>query len=133
MSTEIFFEVDGGTVAALDHGGADPELVRAVGVRSFLGDGGGVFTRRPTTDEIAATTTAPPDSPVHPSVDVYDRITCPMTIVLARHGFYADRRNEVTTIVQSAPQRRLVEIASGHNVVMTHPRELTAAITAMTA
>ncbi|MEV4347913.1 alpha/beta hydrolase [Actinoplanes sp. NPDC049596] len=113
--------------------GADPELVRAVGARSFLSDGGGVFTRRPTTEEIAATTTAPADAPVYPSVDVYDGITCPMTIVLARHGFYSDRRDEVTTIVKTTPQRRLVEIASGHNIVMTHPQQLTAAIAAMTA
>ncbi|WP_157441553.1 hypothetical protein [Actinoplanes awajinensis] len=56
-----------------------------------------------------------------------------MTIVLARHGFYADRRDEVTTIVQTTPQRRLVEITSGHNIVRTHPPELTAALTAMTA
>ena len=112
--------------------GADPELVRAVCARSLLRDGDNGFSRRPTPEEIAATTTAPIDAPVFPSVDVYDRITCPMTIVLAEQGFYASRREEVAAIVRASPQRHLVDIASGHNVVMTHPRQLAAAITAMT-
>jgi hypothetical protein len=81
--------------------------------RSFLQDGDGGFRRRPTPEEIAATTTAPLDAPIFPSIDIYERITCPVTIVLADRGFYASRRKEVTTIVRAAPQRYLVGIASG--------------------
>ena len=102
--------------------GSAPELVRAVCARGFLQDSDPVFSRRPTPKEIAATTTAPTDAPIFPSIDVYERITCPMTIVLADRGFYASRRKLVTTIVQAAPQRHLVDIASGHNVVLTHPQ-----------
>jgi pimeloyl-ACP methyl ester carboxylesterase len=121
----------GGAAAGRLNAGADPELVRAVCERSLVGDG--VFLRRPTTEEIAATTTPPMDAPVHPSVDVYRRITCPMTIMLPTRGFYADRRPEVTAVVESAPHRRLVDIDAGHNVVMTHPREVAAVITTMTS
>jgi len=113
--------------------GSDPDLVRAVCTRSFRADAGGRFLRRPTPEEIAATTTAPVDAPVYPSVDVYGRITCPMTIVLPDQGFYAHRRDEVAAIVAAAPQRELVEIAGGHNVVMTHPEEVIAIIRAMPA
>ena len=111
--------------------GADPELVRAVAARSFGGGAGGTFVRRPTPAEIAATTTAPADAPVYPGVDVYDRVTCPMTIMLADRGFYAHRRPEVRSIVEAAPGRRLVDVAAGHNVVMTHPAAVARAITSL--
>jgi pimeloyl-ACP methyl ester carboxylesterase len=122
-----------GTATDWLNAGSDRELVRAVSARGFLSDGDGVFVRRPTPEEIAATTTAPMDAPVFPSADVYDRITCPMTIVLAERGFYAHRRADVAAIVRAAPRRRLVDVASGHNVVMTHPGEVAATVSAMTA
>jgi pimeloyl-ACP methyl ester carboxylesterase len=112
--------------------GADPELVRAVSARGFLADFHGEYVRRPTTEEIATTTTAPVDAPVYPSVDIYQEITCPMTILLPDQGFYAQRRDEVAAIVTAAPQRHLVSIPAGHNVVMTHPDELVSVIRTMT-
>ncbi|SDL12600.1 alpha/beta fold hydrolase [Nonomuraea jiangxiensis] len=108
--------------------GADPELVRAVSARSFLADADGEFVRRPTPEEIMTTTSASVDAPVYPSVDVYDLITSPMTIVLPDQGFYAHRRDEVAAIVTAAPQRHLVSISAGHNVVMTRPAELIAVL-----
>ena len=107
--------------------GSDPDLVRAVCERSFLMRDGD-HLRRPTPAEIAATTTAPVDAPIHPSVDVYQLITCPLTLVLADRGFSASRRAEVAAVVAAAPGRRLVDVAAGHNLVMTHPREVTAVI-----
>jgi len=111
--------------------GADPDLVRGVCERSLVADGDG-FLRRPTPEEIAATTTAPVDAPVYPSVDVYAKVTCPMTILLPDQGFYARRRDEVAAIVDAAPARRLVEVPGGHNLVMTHPATVVDAVRAMT-
>ncbi|MEU4562889.1 alpha/beta hydrolase [Actinoplanes sp. NPDC023936] len=109
--------------------GSDPELVRAVATRAFgEPDGAGLFLRRPAIEEVMMTTTAAPDAAVFPSVDVYERVACPMTIILPGQGFYADRRDEVAAIVAAAPGRRLVDMPGGHNVVMTHPEELAAAI-----
>ncbi|UQA60527.1 alpha/beta fold hydrolase [Polyangium aurulentum] len=108
--------------------GADPRLVHAVAARAFRPAGPGRFVRRPTTAEIAATTTADLGAPVYPGVDIYDRVTCPLTIVLPDGGFYAHRRDEVARIVGAAPGRRLVELVGGHNVVMTHPAEVAAVI-----
>lgn len=71
--------------------GADPELARAVAARSFVADGDG-FLRRPTTAEITATIATDTGAAVFPSVDVYERITCPLTVVLPSQGFYAAPR-----------------------------------------
>ncbi|BAL89926.1 hypothetical protein AMIS_47060 [Actinoplanes missouriensis 431] len=109
--------------------GADPELVRAVVSRAFGEPGGdGLFVRRPTLEEVMMTTTPAPDAVIFPSVDVYGRVRCPMTIILPEQGFYAGRRDEVAAIVAAAPGRRLVGMPGGHNVVMTHPEQLAAAI-----
>jgi pimeloyl-ACP methyl ester carboxylesterase len=111
--------------------GSDPELVRAVAARGFLTDADGALVRRPSLEEIVTTTNVAVDAPVYPSRDVYDRITCPMTVVLPDQGFYAPRGDEVAGIVAAAPNRRLVTISAGHNVVMTHPEPLVAAIRTM--
>ncbi|WP_433832778.1 alpha/beta fold hydrolase [Actinoplanes sp. CA-015351] len=103
--------------------GADPELVRAVSARHFLDD-----VRRPILEEVMVTTTAAPDAPIFPSVDVYERITCPITIVLPGQGFYAPRRAEVAAVVAAGPGRGLVDLPGGHNIVMTHPDLVTSAI-----
>ncbi|WP_328474041.1 alpha/beta hydrolase [Actinoplanes sp. NBC_00393] len=94
--------------------GADPELARAVAARSFVADGDG-FLRRPTTAEITATIATDTGAAVFPSVDVYERITCPLTVVLPSQGFYAARRGDIPA------KARLAEVEAGHNVVMTHP------------
>ena len=61
-------------VGAIDNdwlnAGAQPALVREVASRCLLLDGAGRYLRRPTTDEIAATTAAEPHTSVYPSVDV---------------------------------------------------------------
>ncbi|MCZ9338279.1 alpha/beta hydrolase, partial [Streptomyces sp. TRM76130] len=86
------------------------------------------WVRRPTIEEIVAVTAVAPDAEVLPAVDVYDRLTCPMTIVLAEDGFYASRRDEVRAVVDAAPGRRLIDISSNHNVPMTRPADLAAII-----
>ena len=118
--------------------GAAPDLVRAVATRSLRAateepGTGARYVRRPTVEEIVATTEPPADAPVFPGIDVYQAVTCPMTIVLPDRGFYAARRPEVAAVVAAAPHRRLVDLpAAGHNVVMTHPAQVAAAIRDMT-
>lgn len=84
--------------------------------------------RRPVIEEIATVSAVEPGAAVFPSVDIYDRLTTPMTIVLADDGLYASRRDEVRAIVHAVPGRRLVEISSNHNVPMTRPADLAAVI-----
>ncbi|MFI8192157.1 alpha/beta fold hydrolase [Streptomyces sp. NPDC085946] len=107
--------------------GARPGLVEEVTRRSFLRCGRW-WVRRPTVEEIATVAAVEPGVEVFPAVDVYDRLTCPMTIVLAEDGFYASRRDEVRAVVDAAPGRRLVDISSHHNVPMTRPADLAAII-----
>jgi pimeloyl-ACP methyl ester carboxylesterase len=109
--------------------GARPGLLEEVTRRSFvrLGDDDR-WVRRPTVEEIATVTAVRPDADVFPAVDVYDRLACPMTIVLADDGFYSARRDEARAVTDAAPGRRLVRIRSNHNVPMTRPAELAAVI-----
>ncbi len=107
--------------------GARHELVEEVTRRSFLRCGHR-WIRRPAIEEILTVTAVEPDAEVFPSIEVYDRLTCPMTIVLAEHGFYASRRDEVRTVVDAAPGRRLTDISSNHNIPMTRPADLAAII-----
>ena len=44
--------------------------------------------------------------------------------MLASDGFYAQRRTELQAVVDARPDRALVDIASNHNVPMTHPGDL---------
>lgn len=108
--------------------GARPQLVRKVMRRSFVSRGNSTYERRPALDEIAVVSAVDPHARIHPSVDVYRRIRCPMTVVLPDRGFYAHRRGEVQAVVDAAPDRELVDIAAGHNVPMTHPAEPAAII-----
>ncbi|WP_327147376.1 alpha/beta fold hydrolase [Nocardia sp. NBC_01329] len=108
--------------------GARPELVREVMRRCFIARPDGGYVRRPTVEEIALTAVPDPEAAVYPSVDVYERIECPMTIVLPTDGFYAPRSAEVRAVVRAGRDRRLVDIDSGHNVPMTRPAELAAII-----
>lgn len=107
--------------------GARHELVEEVARRSFLRRGH-QWVRRPAIEEIVAVTAVEPGAEVFPSVEVYDRLTCPMTIVLAEQGFYASRRDEVRAVVDAGPGRRLTDISSNHNVPMTRPADLAAII-----
>jgi len=107
--------------------GARPGLVEEVTRRSFLRRGHR-WVRRPTVEEIMTVSAVEPGAAVFPSIDVYDRITCPMTIVLADDGFYASRRDEARAVADAAPGRRLVDIDSNHNVPMTRPADLAAII-----
>jgi hypothetical protein len=84
--------------------------------------------RRPVIEEIATVSAVEPGAAVFPSVDTYDRLTNPMTIVLADDGLYTSRRDEVRAIVHAVPGRRLVEISSNYNVPMTRPADLAAVI-----
>ncbi|MEV0363650.1 alpha/beta fold hydrolase [Nocardia fusca] len=69
-----------------------------------------------------------PEAAVYPSVDVYERIECPMTLVLPTDGFYARRAAEVRAVVRAGHGRRLIDIDAGHNLPMTRPAELAAII-----
>ena len=44
--------------------------------------------------EVATVSAVEPGAAVFPSNDMYDRLTCPMTIVLAADGFDSSRRDE---------------------------------------
>lgn len=101
----------------------DPRLVRSVLERSFTQERG-TWLRRPTAEEIAVISAPAPDAAVYPSVDVYEHLTCPLTIVLPDHGFYAARRDEVQAIAAARPERALVELRTHHNVPMARPEEL---------
>ncbi|WP_129840541.1 alpha/beta hydrolase [Streptomyces sp. RFCAC02] len=107
--------------------GARPGLVREVTLRSFLRRGDR-WVRRPAVEEIAAVTAVSPAADVLPAVDVYGRLTCPLTIVLPSGGFHAARRDEVRAVVDAAPGRRLIDIDANHNVPMTRPADLAAII-----
>jgi hypothetical protein len=58
------------------------------------------------------------------SVDVYESISCPLCIVLAAHGFYAQRGADVQKVIEKGRDRWRADIASNHNVPMTRPGEL---------
>lgn len=103
--------------------GSRPEVVRALLERSFTRTGDR-WLRRPTAEQIGVISSPAPDADIHPSVDVYARLTCPVTIVLPDEGFYADRRDEVRALVEGRPERSLVEMHTHHNVPMAAPREL---------
>ncbi|MGW3400125.1 alpha/beta fold hydrolase [Streptomyces zhihengii] len=107
--------------------GARHELVEEVTQRSFL-HRGRRWVRRPAIEEIVAVTGVEPDAEVFPSIEVYDRLTCPMTIVLAEDGFFASRRDDVCAVVDAVPGRRLIDVDSNHNIPMTRPADLTAII-----
>ncbi|MGI5218495.1 alpha/beta fold hydrolase [Nocardia sp. CA-290969] len=108
--------------------GARPELVREVMRRCFVPGHDGGYVRRPTVEEIALTAVPDPEADVYPSVDVYERIECPMTIVLPTDGFYAARYAEVRAVAGAGHGRRLIDIDGGHNLPMTRPAELAALI-----
>ncbi|GII67028.1 hypothetical protein Skr01_71130 [Sphaerisporangium krabiense] len=65
--------------------------VREVTLRAFLRRADGLWERRPAIEEIATVSAPAPDAVIHPSVDVYARIRCPVTFVLPDRGFYAER------------------------------------------
>ncbi|MFF9691146.1 alpha/beta fold hydrolase [Streptomyces sp. NPDC014623] len=107
--------------------GARPGLVEEVTRRSFMRCGHW-WVRRPVIEEVTTVTAVEPDAEVFPAVDVYARLTCPMTIVLAEDGFYASRCDEVRAVVDAVPGRQLIGISSNHNVPMTRPADLAAII-----
>lgn len=71
--------------------------------------------------EVATVSAVEPGAAVFPNIGGYDRLTCPMTIVLAGDGLDASRRDEERTIADAAPGRGLIDISSNHNVPMTRP------------
>lgn len=103
--------------------GSRPGLLRKVLERSFSHQEH-TWLRRPTPEQIAVISAPSPDAVVYPSVDVYERLTCPLVVVLPDQGFYAARRDEVRAVVQARPERELMEMHTHHNVPMARPAEL---------
>ncbi|MBN1172649.1 MAG: alpha/beta hydrolase [Micromonosporaceae bacterium] len=123
---------DASASAEAFNAGAREELIRAVARRSFLQDGQR-WIRRPTMEEITAVTDVPPDAAIYPSSEVYKRIQCPMTMVLASNGDYATRRDEVRAIINTRLNRSLVGVTCNHNVPMVCPSALTDIIINLTS
>lgn len=103
--------------------GSRPGLLRKVLERSFSRHEHS-WLRRPTPEQIAVISAPSPDASVHPSVEVYEHLTCPVTIVLPEQGFYAARRAEVRAVVEARRERELVAMDTHHNVPMARPAEL---------
>lgn len=71
------------------------------------------------------TVTAPrTGAPQYPSLDLYDAISCPMALVLARRGLYAEKQAALDTVVAASANRKRIDIDANHNVPMTRPLEL---------
>jgi pimeloyl-ACP methyl ester carboxylesterase len=107
--------------------GADPEQVREVTTRSFLRVENH-WLRRPTLDEIDVVAQPERTATVYPSVDVYERIDRPLSLVVASDGFYARRHSDLNALIEARPKRTLVQVGSHHNVPMTHPQETANAV-----
>ncbi len=108
--------------------GARPGLVEDVTRRSVTRRGHW-WVRRPAIEEVVTVTAVEPEAEVFPAVDVYDRLTCPMTIVLAEMVFTP--RGATKRVPSSMPPpgcRRLIDISSNHSVPMPRPADLDAII-----
>ena len=103
--------------------GARPGLIRDVLKRSFS-QRENTWLRRPTPEQITAISSPVPDTVIYSSVDAYEHLTCPLTIMLPDQGFYAARRAKVRAVVQARPERELMEMHTHHNVPMARPAEL---------
>lgn len=103
--------------------GVDPAAVTALLRRSFVPDGAGGWLRRPTMDEIRRLSRAP-EGEIYPSVEVYDRVTVPMLLVMASQGFYWTRYEQMARVAAAGGNRRLVTVEGGHNLVMQQPERL---------
>ncbi|HZA16812.1 MAG TPA: alpha/beta hydrolase [Pseudonocardiaceae bacterium] len=107
--------------------GADPEQVRELTTRSFLRVGHH-WLRRPTLEEIRVVAQPDRAAEIYPSVDVYERIDRPLSLVLASDGFYAQQHSELDALIEARPQRTLVRVESNHNVPMTRPQQTANAV-----
>jgi len=69
-------------------------------------------------EEVATVSAMELGAAVFPGIDKYDRLTCPVMIVLAGDGFDVSRRDEQRTIVDaalSAADRHLLEPQCPHD------------------
>lgn len=103
--------------------GVDPAVVEAFTRRSFLRQGGR-YVRRPSMEEVAAVSQPDPTRPIHPALDLYERIAVPAAFVLASNGLYGNREAELLAIVGASGNRRFLKLESGHNVHMQRPVEV---------
>lgn len=106
--------------------GVPVEQVAAFTRRSFLaqgdGQGDGRLLRRPTMEEIARVSRPDPAAPIHPAVDLYERLTVPAGFVLATGGLYASRQAALEAVVARRADRRLRVLEANHNVHLQQPR-----------
>ena len=93
-------------------------LTRSIGVAPD-----GSWVRRPTREEVVMQARISPESPVFPDVTIYDRIHCPLWIVLADDGQYADARPAVEEVTRGEG-RRFLTVPAGHHLEQTHPEEV---------
>jgi pimeloyl-ACP methyl ester carboxylesterase len=91
--------------------------------KSFLRSGS-IWLRRPTMEEIAIVGYPDPVAEIYPSVDIYEKINVPAAFVFAVRGLYANRRNDVESVVSRKQNRIFVPIESSHNLHMLKPAEV---------
>lgn len=103
--------------------GADQRVLRAMTTRAFTRVGTG-WLRRPTLSEIDTVRQPPEDAGIYPSIEVYDRVSQPMALVLASGGLYAGRRDRVEAVAAARSNRVFVEVAGRHNVHLLRPRQV---------
>jgi pimeloyl-ACP methyl ester carboxylesterase len=85
---------------------------------------GSTWLRRPTMEEIAIVGYPDPVAEIYPSVDIYDKVSVPAAFIFAAKGLYANRRNDVESIVSRKQNRIFVPIESSHNLHMLKPAEV---------
>lgn len=102
--------------------GVPAAQVEAFTRRAFLAQPDGRLLRRPTMEEIAVVSRPDPDAPIHPAVDLYDRLTLPAGFLLATRGLYATRRAALESVVARRPNRRLQLLDANHNLHLQQPR-----------
>jgi pimeloyl-ACP methyl ester carboxylesterase len=85
---------------------------------------GGVYVRRPVMDELEIVANPNVKAEVYPALDIYEKITAPIGLVLASRGLYANRKDDLLALVKKAANRTFIEIDANHNLHMQKPTEV---------
>jgi len=84
----------------------------------------GKWLRRPTFEEIETVGNPDKDEPILPDVNLYYNIDSPMAFVVAKRGFYYQRKEDILKIVSENKLIYFFELDSSHNLHMTNPVEV---------